>query len=29
MAAGGQQHNTGEKMIANMTTEGDAFYWLK
>ena len=28
-AAGGQDHNTGEKMIANMTTEGDAGHYLK
>src|SRR5580658_1228008 len=28
-AASGQQHNTGEKMIANMTTEGDAGHYLK
>jgi competence protein ComEC len=28
-AAGGQAHNTGEKMIANMTTDGDAGNYLK
>lgn len=28
-AVGGQQHNTGDKMIANMATEGDAGNWLK
>jgi competence protein ComEC len=28
-AAGGQAHNTGEKMIANMATEGDAGNYLK
>ena len=28
-AAGGQQHNTGEKMIANMATAGDAGNVLK
>jgi competence protein ComEC len=28
-AAGGQQHNTGEKMIANMTSDGDAGNYLK
>jgi competence protein ComEC len=28
-AAGGQQHNTGEKMIANMASEGDAGHYLK
>jgi competence protein ComEC len=28
-AAGGQEHNTGEKMIANMKSEGDAGNYLK
>jgi competence protein ComEC len=28
-AAGGQEHNTGEKMIANLTSEGDAGNYLK
>jgi len=28
-AAGGQTHNTGEKMIANMATDGDAGNYLK
>jgi competence protein ComEC len=28
-AAGGQQHNTAEKMIANMTSDGDAGNYLK
>ena len=28
-AAGGKEHNTDEKMIANMTTDGDAGNYLK